>query len=74
MKRNLATFKLDETGIIDSIEDGALSLKLMEMGCMPGEQVRLSSVAPTGDPIAIEVSGYTLSLRKADAERILIKY
>ena len=43
------------------------------MGCLPGEKIKLSNIAPLGDPIAIEVSGYLLSLRKQEAATIVVK-
>lgn len=69
----LYEIKKNELGIIQEIEEGSLSLRLMEMGCVIGEEVRLKAVAPFGDPIAIEVAGYSLSLRKSDASKIKIK-
>ncbi len=68
----LSSFLKGHGGVISKIEDGKLSLKLMEMGCIPGEEVRISSVSPFGDPIAIKVADYILSLRLADAEKILV--
>lgn len=53
-----------EKGNIINIENVFLSLKLMEMGCIPGELIKMMHIAPLGDPISIEVAGYTLSLRK----------
>lgn len=70
---NLASLPLGEKAIIDSFTDAELSLKLLEMGCTPGEEVELEKVAPLGDPIAINISGYVLSLRKAEATTILIR-
>ena len=70
---NLASLPLGEKAIIDSFTDAELSLKLLEMGCTPGEEVELEKVAPFGDPIAINISGYVLSLRKAEATTILIR-
>lgn len=69
----LSKIKKNEIGLIQEIEDGKLSLRLMEMGCVIGEQVKLKATAPLGDPIAIEVAGYNLSLRKNDASKIKIK-
>ena len=69
----LSEIKKNEIGLIQEIEDGKLSLRLMEMGCVIGEEVRLKATAPLGDPIAIEVAGYNLSLRKSDAFKIKIK-
>ena len=64
--------KIGQKGLIDSFTDENISLKLMEMGCTPGEEVTLEKIAPMGDPIAIKVSGYTLSLRKAEASTVLV--
>ena len=58
--------------IIDSFSDKELALKLMEMGCLPGEKIHIERKAPLGDPIAISISGYVLSMRKAEAETILV--
>ena len=44
----------------------------MEMGCVPGELVRVEQVAPLGDPISITVAGYNLSLRLDEAENIFM--
>ena len=51
---------------------GALRLRIMEMGFTPGTPVRVRKIAPLGDPIEILVRGYALSLRKADAALIEI--
>ena len=68
----LDTLTKGQSATIKSFTDRFLSLKLIEMGCLPGETVRLSYVAPMGDPIAIEVSGYMLSLRKQEASTVVI--
>ncbi len=69
---NLSELKIGDIAIIDSFTDPVMSLKLLEMGCIPGERVELVKVAPMGDPIAIHVAGYLLSLRKAEASTVLI--
>lgn len=56
-----------------SFEDNDLFLKLMEMGCVPGELVRIDQIAPLGDPISISVAGYSLSLRLNEAENIFVE-
>ena len=58
---------------IHSFEKNDLFLKLMEMGCVPGERVRVEQVAPFGDPISISVAGYNLSLRLDEAENIFME-
>lgn len=54
-------------------EDSDFRLTLMEMGCIPGEPVRVEMIAPLGDPIAIQIAGYYLSIRKKDAARIWVE-
>ncbi|MGB1307178.1 MAG: FeoA family protein [Flavobacteriales bacterium] len=70
--KNLSELKLGTKAIIDSFSDKELALKLMEMGCLPGEKIHIERKAPLGDPIAISISGYVLSMRKAEAETILV--
>jgi ferrous iron transport protein A len=70
--RKLSELHIGEAGIIHSFENDEIFLKLMEMGCIPGEAIRVEQVAPLGDPISISVAGYQLSLRKDEAESIWI--
>lgn len=70
--------KLSELGIgkkatIHSFEQNELYIKLMEMGCVPGEQVCVDQIAPLGDPISISIAGYTLSLRLSEADEIFVE-
>lgn len=72
----MTTLNLLQIGQIATIiefTDDFLSRKFMEMGCMPGEKIKLSSIAPFGDPVAYEVSGYLLSMRKEEAATIVVK-
>ena len=69
----LSKIKKGQKGIIDSFTDYELSLKLLEMGCIPGEIIEVIRIAPLGDPIAISVAGYMLSLRKAEAATVRLK-
>lgn len=71
--RTLANLKKHEKGIIKGFNDDTLSVKLMEMGCLPGTEVSVDLIAPFGDPIAIGVAGYCLSLRKEEAASIMIE-
>lgn len=68
----LSELKSGERGKIMSFESPDLELKLMEMGCIPGETVVVEQIAPLGDPISIRVSGYSLSLRKNEANQIIV--
>jgi Fe2+ transport system protein FeoA len=58
---------------IVSFEDNELFLKLIEMGCVPGEKIKIEQRAPLGDPISISVSGYHLSLRVNEAASIFVE-
>ena len=69
---NVAQMKPGEIAIITGFTDDYISVKLMEMGCLPGVPVRFNFTAPLGDPICISVSGYELSLRLEEAETITI--
>ncbi len=71
-QKNLAQLKIGQSATIDSFTDNKMALKFLEMGCTPGEVVKLDRIAPMGDPIAITVSGYLLSLRKSEASTILV--
>lgn len=73
MIRKLSELTPGTTGKIHSIADNDLLLKLMEMGCVPGEIVRLDQRAPWGDPISVTVAGYNLSLRLNEAEAIFVE-
>lgn len=61
-----------ETAVISGFNDDVLSVKLLEMGLLPGTVVRFNFTAPFGDPICITVSGYDLSIRIAEASTITI--
>ena len=52
---------------------GALRRRIMDMGITKGTSIYLRKVAPLGDPIEVTVRGYELSLRKEDAENIIVK-
>jgi ferrous iron transport protein A len=72
MKR-LSEVRMGSSAVIISFENNDIFLKLMEMGCVPGEVVKVEQVAPLGDPIAITVSGYNLSLRLDEARNIFVE-
>ncbi len=58
-------------GIIGKVGgEGELRLRLLDMGLIPGTRVRVRKIAPLGDPLEIELRGYSLTLRKEDAEKI----
>ena len=67
----LDLLKPGESGIIKTVGgEGALRLRLLDMGLIPRTKVRVQKVAPLGDPIQILIRGYDLTLRKEDAAMI----
>ncbi len=72
--RSINDLKKNETGVIkELLSIGNLRKKLMEMGVLKGVRVKLTKVAPLGDPIEIEVKNYRLSLRKKEAGEIILE-
>jgi ferrous iron transport protein A len=71
-RKTLAELKIGERAEIVGFTDALLSLKLLEMGCLPGSEIEMTHLAPFGDPLAIKVSGYTLTMRKDEAATIQI--
>ena len=70
---NLKTTPCGATVTVRKIEgEGATRRRIMDMGITRGAEIFVRKVAPLGDPVEITVRGYELSLRKADAEMILV--
>ena len=68
----LTDLKPGQKAVIREFENSDTSIKLLEMGCIPGEEIFLEQVAPLGDPISVSVSGYSLSLRLTEAQGIIV--
>ena len=73
MYKRLSEIKIGKQVIIKSFESDEIFLKLMEMGCVPGETITVEKIAPFKDPISISVAGYRLSLRLDEADHILVE-
>ncbi|OUQ78610.1 ferrous iron transport protein B [Flavonifractor sp. An100] len=63
-----------QSGIILSVgnQSGAVKRRLVDMGLTPGTQVKVTKIAPLGDPLEVSLRGYELSLRRADAQQIVM--
>lgn len=68
----LSELRKGVAAVITKHEETDLQVTLMEMGCIPGEPVKIEMIAPLGDPMAIRIAGYYLSIRKEDAEKIWV--
>lgn len=73
MKRTIANLKLGERAIIKDIDSDLVPLKLLEMGCLPGNEVELLLVAPFNDPLYLNINGCHLAIRKETATFIEIE-
>ncbi|MBL4863200.1 MAG: ferrous iron transport protein A [Crocinitomicaceae bacterium] len=73
MVKPLSNISIGESAIIEAVEESFLKVKLMEMGLIEGKRLRVLFRAPLGDPMAIDVDGYVLSLRNDEADLISVQ-
>jgi ferrous iron transport protein A len=72
MDLKLSELRVGQKAVIKEFHSDEIHLKLMEMGCLPGENISITKIAPLGDPVSVEVAGYTLSLRLDEADQLLV--
>lgn len=71
--KTLRDVKKGETVTVRSLSGtGALKRRIMDMGITKGTDIFVRKVAPLGDPVEVTVRGYELSIRKGDADIILV--
>ena len=75
LRRTANDLQVGERATVCCLKDPEMALKLLEMGCIPGTQVRLAGRAPLGDPLMLVLGDeeYTLSLRVSEATTIQLK-
>jgi len=73
LQDTLAHLKRGERAIITDVSSIHIPLKLLEMGCLPGNPVELVQVAPFQDPMYLNINGSHLAIRKETASHILIE-
>lgn len=72
-EKTLRDLKVGESAkVVKLTGEGALKRRIMDMGITRGTDVRVHKVAPLGDPIEVTVRGFELSLRKDEAEHVLV--
>ena len=71
--KTLATLKIGQKALILDFNIDNIPLKLLEMGCLPGNFVELLQVAPLGDPIYINVNDSFVAIRKEVAQEISVE-
>lgn len=73
MEKLLKDLKIGEEGIVRRVGgDGAVRRRLFDMGVTPGAPVKMRKLAPLGDPVEVTLRGYELTLRKNEAEWVLV--
>ena len=70
---SLDQFVLEQEGEIIHLQDNEYTAKLIDMGLFPGKRVKMIMKAPLGDPVAVDLEGYTLSLRLKEASSVFLK-
>jgi Fe2+ transport system protein FeoA len=74
MEKTLKDFKPGERGTVKAVRaDGNMRRRLFDMGMTPGAEIVMKKAAPLGDPIEVSVRGYDLSLRKSEAETVVME-
>ena len=72
--KSLKDIRVGDTVSVKKLHgEGAVKRRIMDMGITKGVEVYVRKVAPLGDPVEINVRGYELSLRKADAQMIEVE-
>lgn len=69
----IASLKQGQRGIIKEFSVDIVPLKLLEMGCLPGNEVALVQTAPFQDPLYLNINGSHLAIRKETASQIEIE-
>ncbi len=72
-QKTLRDVKVGETAVVARLKgEGAVKRRIMDMGITKGTKVYVRKVAPLGDPIEVTVRGFELSLRKDEAENVIV--
>lgn len=69
----IASLQIGQRAIIKAFSIDAVPLKLLEMGCLPGNEIGLVQTAPYHDPLYLNINGCHLAIRKETAEQIEIE-
>ena len=74
MLKQLDEFKIGETGLVKQVNgEGRFRRRLLDMGVTPGTEIYLRKKAPLGDPLEITLRGYELTLRKDEAQLVILE-
>ena len=73
MEKNLSEFAVGDEGVVSKVGgEGRIRRRLFDMGITPGAKIVMKKLAPLGDPMEVTVRGYELTLRKTEAECVVM--
>ena len=74
MQKMLNEFAIGESGVVKAVGgEGKIKRRLFDMGVTPGAEILLRKKAPLGDPIEVTIRGYELTLRKTEAQLVVME-
>lgn len=74
MEKNLNLMRPTEKGVVKKVKaEGKIKRRLYDMGVTPGVEIYVKKLAPMGDPIEVTIRGYELTLRKSEAQEVLME-
>ena len=74
MEKSLNELKVGSRGtVLRIVTEGKIKRRLFDMGVTPGVEIKVKKYAPLGDPIEVSIRGYELTLRKAEAEFVIME-
>lgn len=73
MRTTINSLRKNEKAIIKDFDTDIIPLKLLEMGCLPGNTVELLQIAPFGDPLYLDINGSHLAIRLETAKEIEVE-
>jgi ferrous iron transport protein A len=74
LQTTIANLKKGDRALIKDFDADVIPLKLLEMGCLPGNMVELLQIAPFGDPLYLDINGSHLAIRLETAREIEVEY
>lgn len=73
MQTTVHSLKKGDKAIIKEFDIDEIPLKLLEMGCLPGNEIQLLQIAPLGDPLYLDINGAHLAIRLETAAKIIVE-
>lgn len=74
MEKKLSEFSIGQTGVVKAVVgEGRIRRRLFDMGVTPGAEIYLRKKAPLGDPLEVTIRGYELTVRKTEAESVVME-